>query len=68
MRSEDVGVSAKVFMERLVADSERYLERSVADGMVRPAHDERRRAEFLTMFSIGLMILSPYLVPPGTPV
>ena len=59
---------AKVFMERLVEDSERYLERSVAAGMVHPAQDARRRAEFLTMFSIGLMILSPYLVPPGTPV
>jgi len=59
---------AKVFMERLVEDSELYLERAVAAGMVHPAHDARRRAEFLTMFSIGLMILSPYLVPPGTPV
>ena len=58
---------AKVFMERLVVDSENYLQRSVAAGMVRPAGDERRRAEFLTMFSIGLLLLSPYLVPSGTP-
>ncbi len=60
------GFARRVF-DTLVADTETYLERSVASGRVRPTGDEHGRALLIVITSLGSQLLAEYLVPPHTP-
>ena len=59
----DGGDFAQKLWDRLVADAQSYLAAAVAGGKVRPAGDERRRAELLTIFKVGMYTLSRYVLP-----
>ncbi len=51
------GGLATAFLEHLVEDAESYLVPAVASGVVRPSLDEEARARFLTLSSVGLLLL-----------
>ncbi|CAM3846793.1 TetR family transcriptional regulator [Tsukamurella ocularis] len=58
MRSfQSGGNFARSMMERLVADTEGYLERGVADGMFTPSAVPASRARFLTYQAVGGMLV-----------
>ncbi|MET0863608.1 MAG: TetR family transcriptional regulator [Nakamurella sp.] len=49
--------------DRLVQDAENYLSAAVSAGKVRPTGDERARAEVLSIFKLGMYLLSRYIMP-----
>jgi hypothetical protein len=63
----DGGSFAHRIFDSLVAETEVYLERSVASGRVRPTGDEHGRALLMVVTSLGSQLLAHYLSPPGTP-
>ena len=63
----DGGSFARRIFDSLVAETELYLERSVASGRIRPTDDERGRAQLMVITSLGSQLLAEYLSPPGTP-
>ena len=62
----DGGDFAQKLWDRLVTDTQSYLAAAVTGGKVRPAGDERRRAELLTIFKVGMYTLSRYVLPPAS--
>ena len=62
----DGGRFARRIFDALVADAQRYLERSVSTGRVRPTDDEHGRALLIVVTSLGAQMLADYLAPPGT--
>ena len=62
----DGGSFARRIFDTLVADTEVYLERSVATGRIRPTGDEHGRALLMVITSLGSQLLAEYLSPPGT--
>jgi TetR/AcrR family transcriptional regulator, regulator of cefoperazone and chloramphenicol sensitivity len=63
----DGGPFAVRIFDALVAETELYLERSVASGRVRPTDDEHGRALLMVVTSLGSQLLAEYLTPPRTP-
>jgi AcrR family transcriptional regulator len=59
----DGGAFASSFLDHLVDDAATYLSAAVAGGVVHPSLDERARARFLTMSSVGLLLLHLRLRP-----
>lgn len=60
------GAFAERLFARLVDDMEIYLDAIVAAGVARPSDDERARAEMVTLFKLGMLRFSSYVVPAGT--
>jgi AcrR family transcriptional regulator len=63
----DGGAFARQIFDSLVADTARYLDRSVASGRVRPTADPHGRAVLMVITSLGSQLLAEYLMPPHTP-
>ncbi|MET3805429.1 AcrR family transcriptional regulator [Nakamurella sp. UYEF19] len=63
----DGGTFARQIFDALVVDTERYLDRSVASGRVRPTADPHGRAVLMVVTSLGSHLLAEYLVPTETP-
>lgn len=63
----DGGPSAGRIFDAVVADTESYLQRSVAAGHIRPTDDERGRALLMVVTSLGSQLLADHVAPPGTP-
>ncbi len=63
----DGGPSAGRIFRAVVADTQSYLDRSVATGRVRPTDDEHGRALLMVVTSLGSQLLAEHLAPPGTP-
>lgn len=53
--------SSDALVDQLVADSERYLDGLVANGLVLPSDDPRTRAVLLTFWSLGSLALHTQL-------
>jgi hypothetical protein len=48
-------------VDDLVADAERYLERGVESGLLRPSDDPHGRAAVLALWSLGVLALHRHL-------
>jgi AcrR family transcriptional regulator len=62
----DGGPLAQALFDRLVDETESWLQASVASGQVRPADDDHARAALLVCVSLGMQLLDRYLAP-GVP-
>ncbi|GAB17725.1 putative TetR family transcriptional regulator [Gordonia effusa NBRC 100432] len=58
------GETARAFLERMVAESADSMRIGVANGQIRPSVDEAGRARYLTMVSIGALLLDTVMHPP----
>ncbi len=54
------GAFAQRLWQRLVDDTERYLQAAVAGGVARPTEDERARAELVVIFKLGTYSFARY--------
>ncbi|WP_432548562.1 TetR/AcrR family transcriptional regulator [Kineococcus sp. SYSU DK004] len=61
------GPLARDFVEHMVDDAVEYLADGVAAGTIRPSRDERARARFLVLGTLGAGLLSVTLDPPADP-
>lgn len=62
----DGGPFAERVFAGIVEDVERWLTASVAAGQIRPTADEHTRAQMLTCFSLGSILLGRYVLGPDT--
>lgn len=58
------GDLAQRLWDRLVTDTEQYLEATVAAGVASPTGDERARAELIVMYKLGTYTFARYAIPP----
>lgn len=63
----DGGPLAQDLFDRLVDETQGWLEASVAAGEVRPTGDEHSRAALLVCVSLGMQLLDRYLAPGVAP-
>lgn len=61
------GPLATAFVEHMVDDAVAYLAEGVAAGLIVPSRDERARARWLVLSSLGAGLLSLALEPPDDP-
>ncbi|MGW6130701.1 TetR family transcriptional regulator [Cellulomonas sp. NPDC055163] len=61
------GELALRFVEHVAADAEEYLAEGVAAGTILPSADEAARARYLTVQSLGTLLLDLSLHPPEDP-
>ncbi|WP_395726418.1 TetR family transcriptional regulator [Nakamurella sp.] len=58
------GDLARRLWDRLVTDTQGYLEAAVAGGVANPTEDERARAELIVMYKLGTYLFARYAIPP----
>ena len=61
------GPLAKAFLEHMVDDAVEYMAEGVAAGVLVPSRDERARARYLVLSTLGAGLLSVTLDPPEDP-
>lgn len=59
------GRLANAFLDQMIADAESYLGAATAIGTVRPSRDPARRARFLVLANVGILLLHVRLHPPA---
>ncbi|GAB2466719.1 TetR/AcrR family transcriptional regulator [Xylanimonas ulmi] len=64
---QEGGTVGQAFVEHLLADAEAYTAQAVASGLAVPSRDERARVRYLTLSSLGALLLSVTLNPPQDP-
>lgn len=58
------GPAAREFVNRMIEDATAYLRAGVAAGTLRPSQDEHARARFMTLSSLGALLLHVALDEP----
>ncbi|SDS12244.1 TetR/AcrR family transcriptional regulator [Paraoerskovia marina] len=58
------GPAARAFVERMIDDAAGYVRAGVAAGTIRPSRDEHARARFMTLASLGALLLHVALDEP----
>ncbi|WNB86522.1 TetR family transcriptional regulator [Cellulomonas sp. ATA003] len=61
------GPLAKAFVDHMVDDAVEYVGAGVAAGVIVPSRDERARARYLVLSSLGATLLQAALDPPADP-
>lgn len=61
---QDGGVTARTFLAHMVEQTEASMRLGVENGQVRPSIDEAARASYLTIVSIGALLLDTVMHPP----
>ncbi|WP_369370090.1 TetR family transcriptional regulator [Promicromonospora sp. Populi] len=64
---QDGGPLAREFISHMLADAEGYSRDGVAAGLIVPSRDEAARARYLTLSSLGALLLEVTLSPPSDP-
>lgn len=60
----DGGELAVAFVEQMITDTEEYLAAAVTAGTVRPSLDPARRARYLVLAGVGMLLVHLRLHPP----
>jgi AcrR family transcriptional regulator len=61
------GALAREFIDHMVDDAVGYTREGVAAGVIVPSRDEAARARYLTLSSLGALLLEVTLSPPSDP-
>ncbi|MFD2027665.1 TetR/AcrR family transcriptional regulator [Promicromonospora aerolata] len=64
---QDGGALAREFIDHMVTDAVDYTREGVAAGVIVPSRDEAARARYLTLSSLGALLLEVTLDPPSDP-
>lgn len=64
---QDGGALARDFIDHMVDDAVGYTRDGVAAGVIVPSRDEAARARYLTLSSLGALLLEVTLNPPSDP-
>ncbi|PUB27970.1 TetR family transcriptional regulator [Promicromonospora sp. AC04] len=64
---QDGSPLAREFIDHMVTDSVSYTREGVAAGVIVPSRDEAARARYLTLSSLGALLLEVTLSPPSDP-
>jgi AcrR family transcriptional regulator len=64
---QDGSPLAREFIDHMVADAVGYTRDGVAAGVIVPSRDEAARARYLTLSSLGALLLEVTLSPPSDP-
>lgn len=64
---QDGGPVARGFVQHMLDDADAYVGAAVAAGVAVPSRDEKARVRFLTLSSLGALLLSITLDPPSDP-
>ena len=62
---QDGGRLAREFIDHMVTDAVDYTQEGVAAGVIVPSRDEAARARYLTLSSLGALLLEVTLSPPS---
>lgn len=64
---QDGSPLAREFIDHMVSDAVVYTREGVAAGVIAPSRDEAARARYLTLSSLGALLLEVTLSPPSDP-
>jgi AcrR family transcriptional regulator len=64
---QDGSPLAREFIDHMVTDAVGYTREGVAAGVIVPSRDEAARARYLTLSSLGALLLEVQLTPPSDP-
>ncbi len=64
---QDGSPLAREFIDHMVTDSVGYIRDGVAAGVIVPSRDDAARARYLTLSSLGALLLEVTLSPPSDP-
>lgn len=64
---QDGSPLAREFIDHMVTDAVGYTRDGVAAGVIRPSRDDVARARYLTLSSLGALLLEVTLSPPADP-
>ncbi|MFD7310905.1 TetR family transcriptional regulator [Promicromonospora sp. NPDC059942] len=64
---QDGSPLAREFIDHMVTDAVGYLQEGVAAGVIVPSRDDAARARYLTLSSLGALLLEVTLSPPSDP-
>ena len=64
---QDGSPLAREFIDHMVTDAVSYTREGVAAGVIVPSRDEAARARYLTLSSLGALLLEVTLSPPSDP-